>query len=265
MASYLIYIPGVQGAKNDHLEKLGLASLCVDSSPEWMDVLQHDPDGGHGLVACWRRAEDSNPSFGVQDSQDWTASPPDPDLKLDAGAYWIGIERDRPVVPADLENTNRHYSAEVLLCDGNWWAIPIASRLPHRHGLNHHTGEKYRRVAPQYEDFWNYSEKYAAQILAEMDAVEIIKQRRPNMSDEELTTQVPLEDVWDYCVYELSLNYRISQSIVDRLDLFDDATMVKTVFATIDMAEILNFENDQKKTDTVFATVGSNMKSGEED
>lgn len=266
MASYLIYIPGIQGAKNEHLDELGLQSLRADKNPEWLEVLQHGPDGGQGMIAIWREHDETDPVFGMRDSQDWTESPPDIELGLKPGAYWIGIDQECPVLPADIERPNRHFSAQVKLCDDNWWAIPVAARLPHRHGINHKTGEKYRRVAPRFEDFWNMSEQYAVQILQEMDAAELIRERRPDISEEELTVQIPLEDVWDYCVFALGLNYRINDAIIDRLGLLDDTTMVQVTFATMDMAEILKTQDEQKKTGEVivFATVGSNMTCGAE-
>src|ERR1044072_2697409 len=136
MSSYVIYLPGRQGASPDHLTQVGLADLCKECAPEFADCLDGGPDGGRGLLAAWRTGDaNRDPSFSVK-AFDWQPAKADSTRGLEAGRFWFGIERGKPVKPADIARRESIAGYPLTLADGQVWRIPAAQHLPHRHGLD---------------------------------------------------------------------------------------------------------------------------------
>jgi len=250
MAGYTIFIPGVQGANNEHLQHVGIESLAVDRNPEWAEVIQGGPDGGRGMLCAWRQGNlDHDAHMSMHSDLEWTPAPPDIEKELPMGRYWIGIDTVRKCRPDDIERNQRQMSNAVELCDKQVWAVPIAERLPHRHGIDPTTGDKVRRVAPEYRDFWDASQDYAIQVFQEMDALDILKAAKPDLAPKDVQVEFAFQEVWTYALFALSINYRLNDALMDRLELLDDASTVRVICATIDMPSIIEVR-DQKKTDT---------------
>lgn len=255
MAGYTLYIPGIQGADNENLARVGIGDLARDRGPAWAEVLTNGPDGGKGMLCAWRNGNLTHDAhLCVHTDLAWTPAPPDPDRELEGGRYWIGIDQKRPLEPEDIERKKCESSNAVALCDERMWKIPVAEKLPHRHGIDPTTGERVRRVSPQYADFWETSQEYAVQVFSEMDAIDILREAKPNMPLDEMQVEFAFCDVWTYVAYAMAINYRINDEILDRLELLDDASSVRVICATIDMPAIVEVR-DQKKTDGDTITI----------
>ena len=186
MAHYCLYIPNCQGAKDDHLDRVGLGGLVGDDSgAEWADVLRAPPElgGGRGMLCSWRGGNaETDPHMSVHPDHVWVPAKPDEARGLEAGRFYFGHEPNRPVTPTDLARRKQFAGHWRQLADGQNWVIPVASKLPHRHGLNGQTGRFQRCVHPKYQAFYNRCDGYAAHIFEELDAMDILKERRPELS-----------------------------------------------------------------------------------
>ncbi len=249
----LLYFPGVRGASDDHLRAAGLADLVTktpggpdEPGPEWTEVLGRGPDGGRGMVCCWRTGDPAlDPSpFGVAlDRQTWKPVPSNAAKGLAAGRYWIGVESGRPVAPLALQRKGRYPGTPVKLLDGQEWIIPRAQAMPHRHGLNAN-GEHERRAVAAFEWFVAEAQRYSQIIFAELHALQVL---RPSQSDLAGGVQITLTAAWDYCCRVLALNYRLTPEMIDALELIDDAAMRSIICATIELPAIGEVR-DQKKS-----------------
>jgi hypothetical protein len=253
MSSYVIYLPGVQGANPQHLDKVGLGGLCADGAPEFADILDGGPDRGSGLLAAWRTGNTAtDPSFSVADFK-WVPAKACKARGLAAKRFYFGVDPQRPVTPKCIERKNRSLGYNIDLRDGHSWHIPAAMKLPHTHGLND-DGEFDRQVAEEYREYWQASEQYAVQFFKAIDQLDFLKQQRPK-TDTTLAVDFTLANAWEFACLSLAINYRVTPEIVDMLKLLDDVGMRNIIKAAIDLPVIFEVRG-QKKTDDLSIPVG---------
>jgi hypothetical protein len=238
MAGYLIYIPKITGSSPNHLVDVGLGSLLdkqnLPGVPgvglEGADVLGHGPDKGRGVVFRWFDAKhpERAPELGMfPERQEWT--PAKPTDGLEAGRFWIGIEKDRPPTPEDLQRPEMYGGLPVKLA-GHDWIVPVARALPHEYGLDE-SGRPCRKVAREYQAFYDRAvknfERYQ-EFLSGADAI--------------------IEGGFHFAVEALGMNYRVDQNIADVLRLFrSDEDLLWTVGATFELSQFMAIDA-QKKT-----------------
>ncbi len=253
MAGYVIYIPQAVGDKLEALAKVGLDDLAQRPNTEFVDIIQNGPDGGSGVLYAWRGGDaDTDAQLAVVPAQEWQAAKPDPERELPAGRYWFGHEPGRPVLPDDIMRSTTFFGSPVQLADGQFWKIPAARQLPHRHGLDDEGNFK-RTVTEEYRKFADLSTSYAYEIFQAIDALDVLEQVNPDaIQEENRHVDVPLPETWKYCVMALSLNYWVDEAVVDFLNLLDDLSMVRVVAVTLELPQILKVR-DQKKTPSPVA------------
>lgn len=251
MAGYAVYIPKGRGANPEQLAAVGLPSLATGA--EFSDISARGPDGGHGVVAAWRRGDIENDPPLSCDGMDWRPAKADKARKLPAGRFWFGQVQGKPVRPKDCERKQMHLGYPIELRDGNAWVIPPATNLPHVHGLDSE-GEFCREVAAEFRDYWQDSEKYAVQFFQAINHLDMLKASKPGI-DTQTQVEFTIADAWRFCCRALSLNYRLTPELVDMLGLLDDAAMRNVIKAAIDLPCILE-DRVQKKTADLSIPVG---------
>jgi hypothetical protein len=253
VAGYALYLPKFRGANPDHLKTVGLDSLLLDGAPEFADVLEHGPDGGGGMLACWRKGDPANDPPFSPSHYHWQPCKADKARELPERRFWLGIVNGKPLRPKDCERKVMHLGYGVTLRDDQVWTIPAAVNLPHYHGLNG-DGEYTRQIADEHRDFWHQSEKYAVEFFKAVDQLEQLRMHRPDI-DQSQTVTFTLADAWEFCCRALALNYKLTPELIDLLGLIDDQGMRNIIKSAIDLPVILEV-SAQKKTDEFSIPVG---------
>lgn len=256
MAAYSIFIPGAVGANNAHFSRVGLDGLVDADSTEWSEAIGAIPfdSGAAGSLATWRPFGDParDAALTFTEGQVWTPAKADEDRGLEAKRFWIGVDPDRPPRPEDLARKDQLPGEWTVLHDNQPWKIPVASRLPHVHGLNG-AGKFARQVSEEYREFYDRAEQYMVEIFRELDLEDALRGVMPAEELEEKINDnlvpIPLEDGWEFSNIALALNYKLTPEIVDVLQLLDDTAMTAIIGAAINMVPILE-TRDQKKTDS---------------
>lgn len=256
MAHYLIYIPHVQGATDDHLRRLGLEQLLRDGGPSWLEVLENGPDGGRGMVATWMFGRpELDPFPGVDLArQHWEPAAGNAESGRPQGAFWIGWEIARPPMPAHLARRKQYAGIRVELHDGSAWMIPESRSLPHIVGLDA-DGRVAMQYAPEFERFCRKAEEYAVLICRQIGALEQLRAAKPDINPDHVAVDFELSDAYGYCCEALALNYRVCPEVVAALKILARPHIVAVAAATISLPAILEVR-DQKKTDFVSIPVG---------
>lgn len=257
---FSLYFPGQTGASNAPLDRCGLAALYADRSPQWAP-LERGPDGGPGLLAVWQCGDpERDPPLAVTPTQDWQPCRPvlaagagarategehqPPAPALPAGAYWVGIDRERPPTPADLAHKTTYAGYWIRLADGQEWHVPTAALMSPLADLDEH-GRYCERPRGEFAGFWHKSEKYAQAMFTaalQHNALSLVAKKEPPP----IAVEFDREELFQFCVEALAFNYRLNAEIVARLGLFDQLTMSTIVKAVIDLPKILDTQREKK-------------------
>ena len=148
MAGYVLYFPGPPAPLAERFPACQASDL-LDQTPQWQPVAP-GPDGGAGMLATWpsenRRSGTARELVAIHT---WHPCRPNKRTGLGKGAYWIGLDRTRPVRPDDLARCKLHPGYVVRLADGQHWQIPSAAGLPHIVALDEAGGVLAHRAAPR--------------------------------------------------------------------------------------------------------------------
>jgi hypothetical protein len=257
VAHYALFFSGADAPDDSLLDRAGLGPLRNTGVPiHWHRVLRDGPDGHDGMICCWyagSRDRDADPSNHA--SMLWYPAKPDKTRSLDAGRFWYGYDPARPPVPHDLALPRRYPGYDIECADGHRWHIPAAIKLPHEHGLNG-SGEWERRIARQYQAFFDRAMQYGVHIFSQMDAAEVYKAAHPEMQDSDILASVTLEEADKHCCDALMLNYRLTPEIIDFLGLLNDTAMFAIISATIDLPQIHEIVAQKKTGSHVAIRVG---------
>jgi hypothetical protein len=247
---YLIYIPGAEEPNDNLLDSVGQGKLKSTGLPvNWTRIIQGGPDGKQGMIASWHNRDERDADPMQHREFEWTPARKLRDLE--EGRFWLGVSKDSPVTPHDLELPTRFNGHIVACADGNNWHIPSASRLPHMHGLNE-SGEWERRVQNKYREFHDNAKAYGTQLFAEVDAVAMLETK----DEDRPVATVELNDTDKHCCTALMLNYRLTPEIIDLLGILDDDSMVAIISATMDLPDILKVLGQKKRSCPVGIPVG---------
>lgn len=253
MAHYSIFIPGVKGANDQHLTKVGLGGLlrAGEPGPTWTEVIGRGPNGSAGMIATWTiyNKPEADPILGYySDRQTWT----------ECRQFWFGIENDRPPLPADLQYRRTIGGQRILLADEQYWLVPHATRLPHKHALDKTTGKWVRVPAARYRRFYDRTQ---ANMVLMFEALDLQDWLEGRVKTEELPNEpvrFTVSDGADFCCEALAINYRLTPEIIDCLELLDDRTMTAIFWTTMEMQEILEVREEKKSAQYVDIPVGMN-------
>jgi hypothetical protein len=243
MAGYLLWFPGKQGISNRTLIDCGLSDLARDKGPEWVP-LDCGPDKNAGMLALWRRGDSANdPVPALLPSQDW--QPCRRAGEVPAGAYWVGIDRKRPVTPADIARSQQHAGYWVTMHDGQSWHCPSVELLPNLHGLNE-AGEYCRTVDPQFADFAGRCLAYRRKLVGAAQTLD--GPTRAADAPPVAVVEMDLASAFAFVVECLALNYRLSAELVHRLQLIDDAALRNVIKAAVDLPMLMEKRKPQRDT-----------------
>lgn len=251
---YYLYFPGTIGISNEPLVRCGLADLARDQSPAWFE-LDRGPDGKRGAACTWVRGNADDPPLALLPSQAWTPCRPvcqetgdrrqGTEVEIPRGAYWVGIDRERPPRPAELERREFYCGHPVALGDGKAWMIPTARRLPHTHGLGE-DGSYSRRIHERFANFWARSEEYGRELLTVLRQALLLAERPNARPTDTLTADFDMAQTFAFAVEALAINYRVNAEIVTRLGLLDDAGLLDVVKAVVDLPTLIGVEREKK-------------------
>jgi hypothetical protein len=244
---YYLYFPGATGITDEHLARCGLEDLARGQSPTWFEP-PRGPDGKRGMACTWLRGNGDDPPLGIVESQKWTPCRPAaiPGGKLEAGAYWVGVDRERPVRPEDIERAEPFAGHRVPLDDDQIWTVPIARRLPHCHGLDDR-GAYCRQIHPRFAAFWQRSESFAAELLTVVRQLTLMATRKGAKPTDTLNAQFDMAETFDFAVEALAMNYRLNAELVTTLGLLDDCGLLDVVKAVVDLPTLIGAEREKKK------------------
>jgi hypothetical protein len=254
---YLLYFPGAHGITGDGaLERCGLSDLTRDSAPTWFEPQGPCPDGGRGMCCTWLKGDSSDPPLLLAPSLQWTPCRPAivpaagssiPGGTIDAGAYWVGIDRAHAVGPADIARQELLPGYWVTLGDGNKWHCPAAGFLPHCHGLGP-DGIYARQIDPAYRSFWERSQGFAQTILGTLARLGVLQDIQGKKAPQTLSADFDLAETFAFCVEALAFNYRLNAELVTQLGLLKDEGLRSVVKAAVDLPVLLDVESQKKNS-----------------
>lgn len=254
MAHYSIFIPGVKGATDAHLERFGLSSLCREGGASWTEVIGRGPGGHGGMVGTWTPflRPDADPLLGYfPDRQKWIEHP---------DGWWYGHEPERPVTPQDVQFKQTVGGAKVALADGQHWLVPHATRLPHRHAMRE--GRWSRVVHERYQSFYDRAQKNMQVMFHALDLGDWLEGRVKTEDLSEEPVRFTVNDGASFCCESLAINHRVTPEIVDLLGLLDDRSMVAIFWTTMEMQEVLEVRDQKKTSEYVDIPVGLSTSPG---
>lgn len=270
MAHYSLWFPNKKGNPAEILASVGMAELAEagDLSPSVSTAVGSapGPGGTPGSLIQWLDAtrppnEQSRMGYNPGE-QEWS---PLPAIKVNGqiqpkGTVWIGFEKDRPVTPTDLLRTcqyvgqPRYVGESVTLGDGNDWQFPNQFDLPMEFAINPETGEDMKAVVKSDQPIWErmndalavscgYALREQLNVWNRMP--EEIRGPQPEAASE---LQWNDFEVHDYCLWALSLNYRLTKLVGVALRLFNNTNLWQALYATTDRARIAGVQLALKKT-----------------
>ena len=170
------------------------------------------------------------------DFQDWHKVSDDPEL-------WIGVDREHPPGPADLQRVQLVPGYKITLADGQQYEVPVIrspnpgsrTNLPQDMWWDA-AGEFQVKLKQQYQSLWDLTEPVWDFFYGE-DA-------------EETSKEIPFVDVLTWCLTFLGVNYRYGRMEHMVLRLIDQTLPVcgGVLKAAIDMPWYAAYEASLKKT-----------------
>lgn len=237
VSSYVIYLPGKQGANPEHLAAVGLGELAKERSPEFADCLDGTPDGSRGLLAAWRTGDTANdPPFDPR-AFEWQPAKADSTRGLEAARFWFGVERGKKVAPATLARRESIAGYPVELADGQVWRVACLDKLPRKLSLNDR-GRFVATVKPEHLGLVSQGEQFALQFFHAVGEIELLMASKPHL-DPNAMVEFTLENAADFAVDILKLNYRLTSEVADFLGILDQQAIIDIVKVSIELTALL--------------------------
>jgi len=211
MAGILVYLPGHGDADlSAEFTRLGLADLLDRSVAAIPVPLAQGPDGAAGRLVIFDglHLPPTPPNF-EPEHQEWLEAPPDGDLEK--GRYWVGYVKGQKPTPSELQRNELHVGEEVILRDGNSWAIPDADYLPKRLTRDRNTGAEVREVTEAHRQFVHQANSIYEWLLSDGFS---------KAMEKDVVMQIP--GSLGFCAAALAKNYRVNCDVVDLLDLIGE-------------------------------------------
>lgn len=220
MAHHLIYIPrGYTGnaAAAHPLEAVGLAdhvagaeSIPIGHGPDGDTGAAETPSPAGGLLFAWRDSGANKRLHYHAGEQTWF--PAAARGERAAGRYWVGIWNDAPPCEADLRRGGILHGQDVALGAGQWH-VPAPTFLPHDLVLNER-GEIERQPKACYQSIALEAERWRGRLSGE-----------PRM--------IAYDELWDFGMRCLSLNYKLPPELASHLRLIDEENIKRVMYAAV--------------------------------
>lgn len=255
MPAPIYFLPGLTKATatRERIASRRLADVVRDCGPHELPVLETPtlgPNDLAGVYVC--------PLLpGAEPPINWGRGKAEERLNwLPAGdgtELWIGLDRQLGVQPADLLRPGRlgsdgkptalHPGYVLALGDGNTWEIPVVRRpnlpgiaptdLPRTWGWTPEN-EFEERIDPRYQAAWDASEPLCGFFF-----------------DTDTPNKLPYPVVADLCLLALSLNYRFTRDLQNRLNVIRSDNWWPILQAMVDWPFVRDVLATLKKTTSV--------------
>lgn len=228
MAGFLYFVPTAQTEKQAYeLLRAGGAGHATEGVVT--KTFGPGPDGSGGILAPWSPVTKANRAGNCvyrEAEQEWRKSP----IGGDEATWWLGWWKADPPTPDDLARERQIQGHLVELADGNRWLIPVARRyripddadqpqwlpaFPCRRELGADGKFTPGDVVEPYRKLWDYIEP-------------MLKAFGPNADGE-----IAFDDICQFQVEALRLNYRVSTVEVWALGLLDSAMAAHDIFNAV--------------------------------
>lgn len=239
---FFIFFPGDRPPSDEQLKEKRLLHLKDGTGPGYRQI-DRGPSGHSGYLATWTPGGIPGP-FDVSDKMVWDHNK--------ARDYFVGWIPDNPPHPKELARDEQLQSLGVELGDANIWDIPVARMLPHENRFIQ--GKYCRTIAEKHRAFWHATQDLVPLIFHQLEIYEAAG------GEGAFQIEFPMDQVWEFCLHALRINYRITPEVVDFLRLLrDDAIIVRLVVATCEIPVRLKMFAEEKKTElpTVISAPGS--------
>lgn len=234
---YQLFFPGRTSNGRQCLMDAGLSDM-TSGITEAVNVV----NGQQGLFVSWTGTVSVEP-----ERQQW--------LSYEGVPYCVGLWRDQPVTPQDLVRPSVYSGEEIPMGDGQRWLVPTAVWLP---TTKKRVGGRWvdvRKAA--FDRFWHDSEVWFRRMMTH-DGNLYAAAQSEGLSDDELSNQLT-----DFVLSALRLNYRLVPEVASELCLFDTETVISALMMVIrwmNVEEVL--KQVQEKTDAVEAGLEKKTSDG---
>jgi len=246
MAQPIYFLPGVSikhemtvAAKRAIIQAAGIADVFADVKLETLPIMPIDtlgPGDKSGTIICYHDSQNAvPPRFGYfADQQTWHAVD-------DGSLLWIGLDKDHPPKPEDMQRAKVFRGYEMELGDGNTWQIPLIRRptdlstaLPQTQYIER--GKLVQSLKAAYRTYWEHSEEVADGFLAGKEFTVV--------------------RAHELAIEALSLNYRFGHNEQRLLGIVDSENYIALLSFTIDLPHVNAVSEFQKKTEPASPPVG---------
>ena len=254
MAGFLYFLPGLHGATQADLARVGLAGVFAADAPA-VRGCDRGPDGLQGVVVA------------VPGIEQLAGTParhgyfPDEQTWRNLGEYWLGWETAAPPRPADLRRPEMLAGYLIKLDDGSHWLCPVARSMPRGSIL-----PRRMSLGPNGEIVWQALPRYAA--FCAMAERAWLDYRRANgwLDPNDQIVTLTSDDARDIAVACLAMNYRVGAAEVAALEILTEQNMLAVLDAMIDVPALrevaLRAAEQQKKNSPATIPAGSSSDAG---
>jgi len=209
MSHFLIYIP--QSKDFTQVTSTDLARVGLEDHIEGAHTLAtaSGPDNAPGMVYGWPKPTDNRLDY-CPEEQEWFECKADGELK--AGRYWVGVWKDSPPTPKDLQRPYPYLGVNVELGDGNCWIVPKIREL---------TADAIRAD----DGTWKFAvqKRYHAIYIESLEWQDTVAENR----------EFEYGELADYLQRCLSLNYRIPPDLCAHIRLINTKILMSFLGATL--------------------------------
>ena len=180
-----------------------------------------DPAGNHKRLGYY------------PDKQDWH--------ECQGGAFWIGVQKDSPPAPTELERPNKIGGHFVKLDDGNEYLIPVA---------RWHESDGTGRIGVPQSIKLDKEGKWTSHVNGQYGGFfdRAVKVYEMFVGADEGDDWTPHDDL-DFAAEAIGFNYYMTKWEVSALGLFNTDTVGDLLRATIDYPGFMALVEAQKKTE----------------
>lgn len=254
---FLVFVPAATAAErtgrsaHPTFEDVGLECLLGpgEPSPDMAECDSFPPAGQAGRIYGWPQGMDGLPVYQPAD-QTWIAAAPDPDRKLAAKRYWLGLWNSSPPTAEDLERPSVVFGRMQLKASSGLWQVPSLLNLPCGLELDDATGRPVRVPKPEHAG-WRADAAWALDLTLKLLRGE--------------SDTWPEAQAFECAVRLLQLNYRLPRELVHRLGLLSDEHVLKTILlraADANEIDAALFEFESKKNGPVMAGCSTSNAGG---
>lgn len=190
----------------DQLAAVGLADHADGAEPA-----QSVGPAGSGNLYAWRK-NSLQPLHYNASEQTWFPAVKAGDRP--EARYWVGVTNASPPTAEDLRRPGILHGRDIELADGSRWMIPVPHALPHDlilqadGSLRHEPKMRYQDISID-----------ASRWRQKLEGVE--------------QQAVSYEELYQFCIRCLSLNYRMPPELASHLRLIDTANVKHVMYAAL--------------------------------